>query len=55
MELRRRASRTPAYSGAMERMPREAFVPETFRDQAYEDTALPIGHGQTISQPPWSP
>ena len=36
---------------AIERVPREIFVPETFRDQAYENVALPIGHGQTISQP----
>lgn len=36
---------------AIERTPRETFVPPTFRDRAYEDTALPIGHGQTISQP----
>ena len=36
---------------AIERVPRELFVPETFRDQAYEDTALPIGYGQTLSQP----
>ena len=36
---------------AMERVPRERFVPEAFRDRAYEDTALPIGHGQTVSQP----
>jgi protein-L-isoaspartate(D-aspartate) O-methyltransferase len=27
------------------------FVPDTFQDRAWEDTALPIGHGQTISQP----
>ena len=32
-------------------MPREIFVPEAFHDQAYEDKALPIGQGQTISQP----
>jgi protein-L-isoaspartate(D-aspartate) O-methyltransferase len=37
--------------GAIERIPREQFVPPAFRDQAYEDTALPIGLGQTISQP----
>lgn len=37
--------------GAMERVPRETFVPEEIRDQAWEDTALPIGLGQTISQP----
>jgi protein-L-isoaspartate(D-aspartate) O-methyltransferase len=37
--------------GAIERTPRELFVPSSFYDQAYENTALPIGHGQTISQP----
>ena len=37
--------------GAIERVPREAFVPPAFRDRAYEDEALPIGHGQTLSQP----
>ena len=36
---------------AIERVPREAFIPEKMLDQAYEDTALPIGRGQTISQP----
>jgi protein-L-isoaspartate(D-aspartate) O-methyltransferase len=36
---------------AMERVPRELFVPEAERLRAYEDAALPIGHGQTISQP----
>ena len=36
---------------AMENVPREMFVPEAFRDRAYEDTALPIGYGQTISRP----
>jgi protein-L-isoaspartate(D-aspartate) O-methyltransferase len=36
---------------AMERVPRELFVPEPERRRAYEDAALPIGHGQTISQP----
>lgn len=37
--------------GAMERIPRDAFVPVTFRDRAYDDVALPIGRHQTISQP----
>ena len=37
--------------GAIERVPRELFVPEAFRDQAYEDVALPIGYEQTVSQP----
>ena len=36
---------------AMERVPRELFVPERLRDRAYDDAALPIGEGQTISQP----
>jgi protein-L-isoaspartate(D-aspartate) O-methyltransferase len=36
---------------AMERVPRELFVPEEMRGRAYDDAALPIGFGQTISQP----
>jgi protein-L-isoaspartate(D-aspartate) O-methyltransferase len=36
---------------AMERVPRELFVPEGERHRAYADAAIPIGHGQTISQP----
>lgn len=36
---------------AIERIPRELFVPEAFQDRAWEDTALPIDLGQTISQP----
>jgi protein-L-isoaspartate(D-aspartate) O-methyltransferase len=36
---------------AMRRVPRHEFVPETFRHDAYEDHPLPIGEGQTISQP----
>ena len=36
---------------AMARVPRERFVPAELRGRAYEDAALPIGHGQTISQP----
>jgi protein-L-isoaspartate(D-aspartate) O-methyltransferase len=36
---------------AMERVPRELFVPEAERKRAYDDAALPIGYGQTISQP----
>jgi protein-L-isoaspartate(D-aspartate) O-methyltransferase len=37
--------------GAMLDVPRHEFVPESLRDQAYEDHPLPIGEGQTISQP----
>lgn len=36
---------------AMARVPREAFVPQQYRIHAYEDRPLPIGEGQTISQP----
>jgi protein-L-isoaspartate(D-aspartate) O-methyltransferase len=35
----------------MRKVPRHEFVPETFRQEAYEDHPLPIGEGQTISQP----
>lgn len=37
--------------GAIERVPREHFIPDAMMDQAYEDIAVPIGLGQTISQP----
>ena len=37
--------------GAMASLPRHLFVDEAFATRAYEDTALPIGRGQTISQP----
>ena len=36
---------------AMRAVPRDAFVPEQLREHAYDDQALPIGYGQTISQP----
>jgi protein-L-isoaspartate(D-aspartate) O-methyltransferase len=36
---------------AMRKVPRHEFVPEQWADAAYEDHPLPIGHGQTISQP----
>jgi protein-L-isoaspartate(D-aspartate) O-methyltransferase len=36
---------------AMRAVPRHVFVPASVRDEAYDDTPLPIGHGQTISQP----
>lgn len=51
MELRGQGITDAKVLGAIERVPREAFVPETFKDQAYENMALPIGSGQTISQP----
>jgi protein-L-isoaspartate(D-aspartate) O-methyltransferase len=36
---------------ALAKVPREAFIPENTRDKSYTDSALPIGHDQTISQP----
>ncbi|WP_395679359.1 protein-L-isoaspartate(D-aspartate) O-methyltransferase [Inquilinus sp.] len=51
MQLRRSGITDHRVLGAIERVPREAFVPDAFLDQAYEDIALPIGRGQTISQP----
>ena len=51
MELRRAGISDTRVLAAIERVPREIFVPDTFLDQAYENVALPIGHGQTLSQP----
>ena len=51
MELRAAGITDARVLGAIERVPREAFLPEMFRDRAYENVALPVGHGQTISQP----
>jgi protein-L-isoaspartate(D-aspartate) O-methyltransferase len=51
MALRRSGITDTAVLAAIERIPREDFVPEAFHDQSYEDKALPIGQGQTISQP----
>ena len=50
-QLRRRGIVDEAVLAAMERVPRELFVPESERRRAYRDAALPLGHGQTISQP----
>ena len=51
MELRQAGISDTAVLSAIERVPREAFVPEPFQDRAYENCALPIGQGQTLSQP----
>jgi len=51
MQLRRAGISDTATLAAIERVPREAFVPPSFLDQAYENIALPIGLGQTLSQP----
>jgi protein-L-isoaspartate(D-aspartate) O-methyltransferase len=50
-QLRRRGIRDQRVLEAMATVPRELFVPERDRRRAYADSALPIGHGQTISQP----
>ncbi|HZS30406.1 MAG TPA: protein-L-isoaspartate(D-aspartate) O-methyltransferase [Gaiellaceae bacterium] len=50
-QLRSRGIEDERVLAAMERVPRELFVPEELRHQAYSDAALPIGAGQTISQP----
>ena len=51
MQLRRSGVTDTTVLAVIERLPREIFVPRSFLDQAYEDMALPIGSGQTISQP----
>jgi protein-L-isoaspartate(D-aspartate) O-methyltransferase len=51
MELRRFGIGDARVLGAIEKTPREKFVPSAFADQAYENLALPIGQGQTVSQP----
>ena len=51
MQLRRAGISDTATLAAIERVPRELFVPPAFQDQAYENIALPIGQGQTLSQP----
>ena len=50
-QLRRRDIEDERVLAAMERVPRELFLPEELRRRAYDDAALPIAGGQTISQP----
>jgi len=51
LALRRNGVTDTRVLSAMEQIPRDMFIPETFRDRAYDDAALPIGRHQTISQP----
>ena len=51
MELRSQGITDAGVLSAIERVPRETFVPGGFRHRANDNDALPIGHGQTISQP----
>jgi protein-L-isoaspartate(D-aspartate) O-methyltransferase len=50
-QLRARGVSDPRVLDAILRVPREGFVPEPYRAEAYEDHPLPIGYNQTISQP----
>ncbi len=51
MQLRKRGIKDAQVLSAIERTPRDLFVPEQFEEQAFDDHALPIECGQTISQP----
>ncbi len=50
-QIEDRNVRDPGVLAAMRTVPRHEFVPERYQDQAYDDHPLPIGLGQTISQP----
>lgn len=50
-QIASRGIKDPLVLGAMKHVPRHLFVDESLRDRAYEDHPLPIGEGQTISQP----
>jgi protein-L-isoaspartate(D-aspartate) O-methyltransferase len=49
--LRSQGVTDPAVLAAIERTPRDLFTPDLFKERAWEDSALPIACGQTISQP----
>ncbi len=51
VQLRQRGIRDERVLAAMSRVPRHEFVAEPYQAQAYDDNPLPIGEGQTISQP----
>ncbi|MHB8895924.1 MAG: protein-L-isoaspartate(D-aspartate) O-methyltransferase [Candidatus Geothermincolia bacterium] len=50
-QMKSRGISDPRVLEAMRTVPRHLFVPEARRDRAYDDTPLPLGEGQTISQP----
>lgn len=50
-QIEQRGVRSPRLLDAMRRIPRHLFVPQDLRDRAYDDSPVPIGLGQTISQP----
>lgn len=51
LNLRTNGVTEPQVLAALERTPRDLFVPNLFQERAWEDSALPIACGQTISQP----
>jgi protein-L-isoaspartate(D-aspartate) O-methyltransferase len=51
LALRSQGVTDPAVLAAIERTPRDLFTPELFKERSWEDSALPIACGQTISQP----
>jgi len=51
LQLERRNIHDERVLAAMRTVPRHLFVPECFRDMAYDDAPVPIGHNQTVSQP----
>ena len=51
LSLRSQGVTDPQVLGAIEKVPRELFVPDLFQERSWEDSALPIACGQTISQP----
>ncbi len=50
-QIAARGVNVPGVLAVMREIPRHLFIPETYRENAYEDRPLPIGEGQTISQP----
>lgn len=51
MQIKARGVKDERVLAAMEKVPRHLFVPQEYLDEAYDDHPLPIGYGQTISQP----
>jgi len=50
-QIRNRGVTNPEVLNAMKEVPRHLFIPDEYLDEAYNDYPLPIGYGQTISQP----
>ena len=51
LQIENRGIKDPATLAALRKVPRHLFVPKSIIDDAYDDRPLPIGYGQTISQP----